>query len=529
MNVFTAAQMREVDRRTTEEYGVPSLQLMENAGARILEVLLQKYPDLTSRRVVLLCGKGNNGGDGFVVARLLAQLGCHPTVFLFAPIQSVKGDAAVNLQRWQEMGREILVVTSEGEWALQRGNLDTADIVVDALLGTGLSGPATGLIRRIIEDVNALPDRVTLVAVDIPSGLPSDTGASLGPAVRADLTVSLTGPKLGLVVPPNCLNTGELFVRSIGSPEALVEGNEAVKNHLLEPGEFRSLSLLREPAAHKGDFGHALIVSGSRGKTGAAILAAWGALRVGAGLVTVATPDDVLPIVAAGLPEMMTEPLLSTEIGTISTRNLDYGRFGQLQKGKTVLALGPGVSQFEETQQFVRTAVAQSELSVILDADGLNAFSGRSNELKSRKTGHLMVTPHPGEMSRLIGFSAGEVQARRLEVAVEAASRWGAVVVLKGYRTIIASPDGTVYINPTGNPGMATGGTGDVLTGMLAGLTAVFGTQDWPRVAALGVYLHGLAGDLAAEKVGQASLMAGDLVQAIPDAYRRLLRELGYA
>jgi NAD(P)H-hydrate epimerase len=529
MKVLTAAQMREVDRRTTEEYGIPSLQLMENAGTRVVEVLLQKFADLSKRRTVILCGKGNNGGDGFVVARLLRQRGCNPAVCLFGTPDTVKGDAAINLTRWQESGGTLQLVTSEAEWACTRASLDSAEIVLDALLGTGLSGPVEGLLRLVIEDVNRLAGKATIVAVDIPSGLPSDTGASYGPAVRAHLTVTLTALKVGQVVPPNCLNVGELVVRPIGSPEELWEKDPTLKYHLLEPQEFSRLPLLREAAAHKGDFGHALIVAGSRGKTGAAVLAAWGALRTGAGLVTVATPDSVLPIVAAGLPEMMTEPLLSTEVGSISVRNLDYGRFGNLQRDKAVLALGPGLSQYDETQQFVRVAVAQSELPAIVDADGLNAFAGRSEELISRKTAHLMVTPHPGEMSRLIGITTKEIQARRLEVALEAAARWNAVVVLKGYRTVIAAPDGTAYINPTGNPGMATGGTGDVLTGMLAGLTAVFGTRDWPLVAGLGVYLHGLAGDIASTEVGQPSLVASDLVRAISSAYRRVLSELGHA
>jgi NAD(P)H-hydrate epimerase len=243
----------------------------------------------------------------------------------------------------------------------------------------------------------------------------------------------------------------------------------------------------------------------------------------------VATPDSVLSTVAAGLPEMMTEPLLSTDVGSISTRNLDYSRFGEILKGKVVMAIGPGVSQNDETQQFVRAAVAQSPLPVILDADGLNAFAGRSEELKSRKTAHLMVTPHPGEMSRLLGLETRDIQSHRLEIALDAAAKWHAVVVLKGYRTVIAAPDGTAYVNPTGNPGMATGGTGDVLLGMLAGLTASLGTQDWPRIAGLGVYLHGLAGDIAAGQVGQASLIATDLIQSIPHAFLRVLRELGHA
>jgi NAD(P)H-hydrate epimerase len=298
-----------------------------------------------------------------------------------------------------------------------------------------------------------------------------------------------------------------------------------LKIHWIEPTEFRALPLQRDPAANKGSYGHALIVAGSLGKSGAAILAARGALRSGAGLVTVATPQDVLPIVAGGLPEMMTAPLSATEAGTASLRNLDYGKFTEILRGKTVLAIGPGLSMQHETQQFIRLVVGQTELPIILDADGLNAFAGMADTLNERKASAMVMTPHPGEMARLLGITVKEVQARRLDVALEAAGRWRAYVILKGFHTILATPTGNAYINTTGNPGMATGGTGDVLTGILAGLTAQFGVEDWARVLSFGVYLHGLAGDIAASRVGEAPLIASDLVEALPEAYARVLTE----
>src|SRR5574337_1056878 len=400
MKVLTAAQMREVDRLTTERFGVPSLQLMENAGTRIVEFMQAQFAGLLKRRVVILCGKGNNGGDGLVVARVLKRLGVHPTVFLFAPAETMKGDAAVNLARWRETSGELRVITGAAEWEAAKSALAAADIVVDALLGTGLTGPVEGLNRAVIEDVNALPPTVQVVAVDTPSGLPSDAAADSGPVVAADYTVTFTAPKLGQLLPANCDRVGKLIVRGIGTPAQLLEEDPQLKLHLLEPGEFGSLPLGRRPDAHKGDYGHALIVAGSRGKTGAAVLAAFGALRAGAGLVTVAAPDDVLPIVASGMPEMMTAPLLGTEAGSISFRNLDYGRFAELTKDKNVLAIGPGGSQHPETQQFVRAVIAECPLPLVVDADGLNAFAGRADELKSRKAAHLAITPHPGEMAR---------------------------------------------------------------------------------------------------------------------------------
>jgi len=521
MKVLTAAQMREVDRLTTERYGVPSLELMENAGSRVVEFLRERFPDLPRRKIVVLCGKGNNGGDGFVVARLLKQQGASPCVFLFAAPEAVRGDAAVNLKRWRETSGELRVVTGQADWEAAKETVVAAEIVGDALLGIGLSGPVEGLLRVAIEDVNRLCQKAVVVAVDIPSGLSSDTVATRAPAIHAHYTVTFTAPKLGQLLAPNSERVGELLVRSIGTPPQLLDEDAALKLHWLDPGEFRSFDVRRKPDTHKGDYGHALIVAGSRGKTGAAVLAGWGALRVGVGLVTAAVPGNVLPIVATPLPEMMTESLLDTEAGTISIRNLDYGRFSALLKGKNVLAMGPGLSTCEETQQFVRAVLADCQLPVILDADGLNTYAGRPEELKRRKTPALALTPHPGEMARLLGCTTQDVQAHRLETALQAAARWNAFVILKGHRTIIAAPDGRAFINSTGNPGMATGGTGDLLTGMLAGLTAQYGVKQWEKVLSLGVYLHGLAGDLAAEEVGQASLVASDIVRAIPRAFQQ--------
>jgi hydroxyethylthiazole kinase-like uncharacterized protein yjeF len=532
MKVLTAAQMREADRLTTGRYGISSLQLMENAGAAIAEFLREKFSNLARRKIVVLCGKGNNGGDGLVVARLLKESGCSPEVILFSNAGAVEGDAGVNLKRWQQGLGELRVVTSSAEWDAARTMLDTADLIVDALLGTGLRGPVEGLLASVIEDLNAARTRsgakghkVCVVSVDMPSGLASDAQDFGGPAVIADFTVTLTAPKLGQLVSPRASNCGVLVVRNIGTPPELLESDPHLKMHWLEPGEFLRLPLARDPAAHKGSYGHALVVAGSVGKSGAAVLAGRGALRSGAGLVTVATPLDVLPVVAAGALEMMTAPLAATEAGTASLRNLDYGRFVEIARDKSVIAVGPGLSTQAETQQFIRAIIAQTDLPIILDADGLNAYAGMADHLNQRHAPALALTPHPGEMARLLGITTKEVQARRLDVALEAAGRWRAYVILKGFHTILATPSGNAYINTTGNPGMATGGTGDVLTGILAGLTAQFGTEDWARVLGLGVYLHGLAGDIAASRVGQAPLIATDLIEAIPEAYSRILAE----
>ena len=526
MKVLTAAQMREADRLTTERYSITGLQLMENAGAAIAQFLGKKVPALSKRRILVLCGKGNNGGDGLVAARHLKESGCAPEVFLFANPGAVEGDAAVNLKRWQQSLGELHVVTSLSEWESARAKLTGADVIVDALLGTGLRGPVEGLLGAVIEDVNALRPKLparaaqaSVVAVDMPSGLASDMQDFGGPVVAADFTVTMTAPKLGQLVLPRSTSCGELVVCEIGTPPELLDSDPHLKIHWIEPREFHSLPLVRDPAANKGTYGHALIVAGSLGKSGAAVLAARGALRSGAGLATVATPESVLAVVAAGMPEMMTLPLAVTEAGTASFRNFDYGRFTEIARKKSVIAIGPGLSTHDETQQFIRALVAETELPIILDADGLNAFAGVADQLNERRSSAIVLTPHPGEMARLLSVPVKEVQARRLEVALEAAGRWRANVVLKGFHTILATPSGHAFINTTGNPGMATGGTGDVLTGMLAGLTAQFGVEDWPRVLSFGIYLHGLAGDIAASRVGQAPLIASDLVEAIPEAY----------
>jgi len=529
MKILTAQQMREADRLTTERYGIPSLQLMENAGTAIAEYLASAYSGLNRSNVLILCGKGNNGGDGLVVARNLKERGITSRVILFAEPASMRGDAAANLKKWQQGSGEVRVVTSKAEWDQARAALPEADVIVDALLGTGITGPVEGLLASVIEDIN-LAKRGSrhplVVSVDMPSGLSSDAEDHGGAIVEAEATVTLTAPKLGQMVSPRADCVGNLIVRQIGTPRALLDDDPHLKLHWLEPGEFRDLPFVRPRDSNKGNFGHALVIAGSLGKSGAAVLAGRAALRVGAGLVTIGTPISVLPIVASGMAELMTAPLAATEQGTVALSNLDYGRFSEVTQGKAVIAIGPGLSTQGETQQFIRKIVADLDQPLVLDADGLNAFDTHTDELNVRKSSFLVVTPHPGEMGRLLGISAKDVQARRLDVALKAAARWRAYVVLKGFHTIVATPDGRAFVNTTGNPGMAKGGTGDALTGMIAGLTAEFGTAQWDRVIGLGVYLHGLAGDLAAARVGEAPLIASDLIDDIARAFAQLQAEL---
>ncbi len=532
MRALTAAEMREVDRLTTERFRVPSQQLMEAAGRRVADAVIRELGDPVGVRVAVLCGKGNNGGDGLVAARHLKTAGADAAVFLFGRLEEMKGEAGENLRRWRESSVALTVISDSAAWEVAWKTVATAAVIVDALLGTGVRGSAEGLLAQAIEDINRLSKNATatwprlILAVDTPSGLPSDGQGAEGPVVRAHRTVTFTAPKLGQLISRDAVVVGALEVCSIGSPVALIEeiGKSTVR--WCEPGEFAALPLIRASDAHKGTFGHALLVCGSLGKSGAAILAGRGALRAGAGLVTVAVPDVAQPVVAGAQAEYMTEALRATEAGTASLANLECGRFAHIEEGKSVLAIGPGLGTHADTQQLVRTVVRQAKLPVILDADGLNAFVGHTEELRAPEGQVVAVTPHPGELARLIGCSSGEVQSERLKTAAQAARRWNVHVVLKGFHTLVVTPAGDVFVNTTGNAGLAKGGSGDVLTGVLAGLTAQFRTDDWSRILALGIYLHGLAAELATQETDCSGLLAGEVADSLPAARLRLVREL---
>jgi NAD(P)H-hydrate epimerase len=520
MKILTAAQMQRIDRLTTDRYGVPSLTLMENAGRGFVEFLADRFSPLAEQRIVILCGRGNNGGDGMVVARLLREQGLKPRVLLLTDPNGLKGDAAVNWQRLATSGAPE-VVEDSAAWAPLRPSLQDATLVVDALFGTGLSKPVEGFLAEVIRDINSAFPRARVVAVDLPSGVSADTGELIGECVRADACVTFTAPKVAHVFPPACERVGEWIVKAIGTPAEALENDPELQLNLTCREDLTWLAHPRPAEAHKGDFGHVLILAGSIGKTGAAAMAAKAALRAGAGLVTVATAKSALPIIASLGMEFMTEPLPETEAGTISLRALDYGRLDQLVEGKSVLAVGPGIGVVPETAELVRTVVNRYEAPVVLDADGLNAFAGCMDSL--RAGGRVRVlTPHPGEMARLTGQKTAEILARRVEVAREFAGKYEVTLVLKGFRTLTAAPDGQVWVNPTGNPGMASGGTGDVLTGLIAGLLAQYPARPETDVVAAAVYLHGLAGDIAARELGEISLIAGDLLDTLPRAFRTL-------
>lgn len=511
MKIVTAAEMGEIDRVTSERFGVPSLTLMENAGSAVADFVATQYA--SARRVGVVCGKGNNGGDGFVAARKLHEQGKDVQVLLLADPAELRGDAA---EMFKRMPLRPLLVRSSDD--LNRQAARTAfesDLLLDAILGTGFKPPVQGLYAQAVAALNA--SHAPVVAVDLPSGADADVmGEQTGAVARANAIVTFTAPRPAHVF--GLLTHGPIVVAPIGSPEEAM--SSALRLDLVTAREVASLIGPRAAAANKGNFGHVLVLGGSVGKAGAAAMAGMSALRAGAGLSTVATPKSVLPTVAGFHPEVMTEPLEETEVGSISLRALEYGRMDALVEHKTVLAVGPGISRNTETAEFVRTVVKKYKTPIVLDADGLNAFEDRAKELNG-KDRTLVITPHPGEMARLTGSTSAAVQRDRINVARVFAQEHQLTVVLKGHRTLVAQPDGAVWVNTTGNPGMATGGTGDILTGMVAGLLAQYPERVAEAVTAA-VYLHGLAGDVACEGVGEQALVATDLVKALPEAMRRV-------
>jgi len=532
MKIVSATEMREIDRATSERFGVPSLTLMENAGSAVARIVLSDYPQ--AERVGILCGKGNNGGDGFVVARKLAEAGRAIRVLLLCDPEELRGDAATMfrnmLRTLQPLNlTPVIVHDLSGLDSTDAAEIFAADVIVDAILGTGFRPPVSPLYAAAIVKMNAAS--APIVAVDIPSGADADamrspgaTGSSSGVSAelrneaRADAIVTFTAPRPAHVF-ADLVNIpgGPTVIVPIGSPpEAIVS---KLGLHLSTPFDFAPLLSPRARDANKGSYGHVLVIGGSLGKAGAAAMAGFAALRAGAGLSTAATPLSALSTIASFHAEVMTEPLEETKEGTISLRALGPGLDALLER-KT-LAMGPGISRNSETAEFVRAIVKRRDpsvvVNVVVDADALNAFEGSAGQLNGRGR-TVVITPHPGEMSRLTGLSIAEIQANRLEVARNFAREHELIVVLKGHRTLIAAPDGTVWVNPTGNPGMATGGTGDILTGMVAGLIAQH-PQHALEATALAVYLHGLAGDLARGSVGENSLVATDLLRFLPKAF----------
>jgi NAD(P)H-hydrate epimerase len=516
MHVLSAAEMQRCDRLTTERFGVPSLELMRAAAAAVATFARREFP--AARRVTVLCGRGNNGGDGMMAARLLAASGLEVTTLLLGARAGLAGDAA---EAWRELTSPahglIHIIETAEELTRHRAALET-DLILDAVVGTGFKPPLKGLALAALEWVSS--STAPILAIDLPSGWPADETAvtAVGPVFPADAVITFTAPKSAHVFGQLTRHWQQpIVVAPIGSPpEAMVSDL-----NLSWAGAALSLAQLPRPAAaNKGNFGHVLVVGGSVGKSGAPAMTALAALRAGAGLVTAAVPAPVLPLVAAIAPEMMSFPLAATAIGGIAAENLAPELLALLTAGKTVLAIGPGLGKGAETVKFTTGLLSATKIPAIIDADALNILAAKPVLLAKLAKGRgLVLTPHPGEMARLAGVTVAEIQANRLETARDFAQRTGVTLVLKGWRTLVAHPDGRVAVNTTGNPGMAKGGSGDLLTGLIAGLLAQYPAET-ARAVEAAVYLHGLAADLAVRAADEHTLLATDSLGQLARAFR---------
>lgn len=508
--------MQEIDRLSISKYGVPGIVLMEHAGRGTAKSILKALPALNSAdKVAIFAGPGNNGGDGFVVARWLASAGIPVLIFLISSSDKIHGDARTNYEIALRLKLSLYSVADEHDWGKYKNIAAGSCLLVDAIFGTGLKREISGLTAEIINWINDLGKPVW--SVDIPSGIDADTGRPLGPAVRATRTVTFGLPKLGHVMFPGADHLGQLEIIDIGIPETAVR-EVAPKRVLLTPDVCRKWLLPRNPDSHKGTYGHALILAGSPGKTGAATLTCLGALRSGAGLVTLGIPRSLNAILEVKLTEAMSAPLPETAEHTLSKAALP--EVNELLKGKKVLAVGPGISYNSETQEIIRKLAREAEIPMVIDADGLGAIKDELKDFQPEKI--RILTPHPGEMARLTEKNTTFVQQNRISIAEDLARQFGVYVVLKGAATVIAAPDGTTGINTTGAPVLAAGGTGDVLTGLIAGFLAQsYGAFE---AACLAVFCHGAAGDLLAKGEKTSGILASEIAEAVPAVMAELRR-----
>ncbi len=505
MKILTADQMKNVDRRATDRFGISSLVLMENAAIAVVDAIAEHYS--SCERASIFCGTGSNGGDGLAVARHLESRGIVPSVFIVGDRRKYTGEAAANLTICERLALPMHDITDVDSLNSALVHAADADVVVDALFGTGLNRAPEGIYAEVIGSMNELG--LPIVAVDVPSGANASSAEPFDPCVQAAVTVTFAAPKICHVFEPAAMLCGEVIVADISIPDAAIQ-DEGVTLALTTPADVRPHIAPRLASTHKGTYGHVGIVAGSPGRTGAAVMCARGAIRTGAGLVTVATDPEAAKLVNAGSIESMTYPL---------EREWSRPEVTKFLSGKDAVLIGPGLRDDEESYAFVRDVVATVEQPLVIDASALNAFAGQAKAINPKQRSRI-ITPHPGEMARLLGISTSDVTANRVEIARQAARVCNCVAVLKGHQTLIADPEGHVNVNPTGNPGMASGGMGDVLGGMIAAFLAR-GVDPFDAACAA-VYLHGFAGDLLKEEMGDTGLAAIDLAERIPLAIQRL-------
>lgn len=505
MKIATREIVREIDRLTISKYGVPGLILMENAGRATADVILDNFS--YAGRVSIFAGSGNNGGDGFVIARHLISEGLDVDTYILSDPKKLGGDALTNFKALKDIGGKIIELKSNLRKHKQ------ADVIVDAIFGTGLDREVTGFYKKVIDFINS--QGVPTVSVDLPSGLDANTGQPLGSAVLADITVTYALPKLGISIYPGVEYAGEIYVADITTPKFL---EDDIPYELLLSESVDYILPPRYEDTHKGTYGHLFIIAGSPGKSGAAALSALGAQRTGTGLVTVGVPKSLNPIMEQKTTEAMTEPLPETALETLGKDSVERV-LEIIKERKTAVAIGPGISTTNETREFLYEIIRNCEVPMLIDADGLTLVSDNPQILKQANA-PVILTPHPGEMSRLAQISTEKVQADRIGVSLEFSSKYNAYLVLKGARSIISTPSGEVFINTTGNAGMASGGMGDVLTGIIGGLLAQ--GLDPADACKLGVFVHGLSGDIIAEEIGEVGMIASDIANTLPRAFSKL-------
>lgn len=511
MHLLTADEMREMDRQTIESFGLPGRILMENAGRGAARVLMKKFPDIAAKRVAIAAGRGNNGGDGFVIARYLAHAGIPVTVYLLSESSRLSGDAADNFNLLAPLNIPVKEITDEESFIQLKTEMAHHHIWVDAILGTGLNSDVKGFFKSVINYINELNRPV--FSVDIPSGLHTDSGKPCGACIRADVTVTFAFAKIGHIQLPGADYTGKLYIIDIGIPPHIVD-NVPPQHHLITKETVKSHIRPRACDIHKGGTGHVLVIAGSPGKTGAAALSSMSGLRTGAGLVTLGIPKSLNPIVESQALEVMTVPLPETESGLHAVESFET--IIGLLEDKKCLALGPGMGTDERTKALINLLIKECPVPMVIDADGLNNLADDPDILHSRKS-DIILTPHPGEMARMMKTTSKNIQENRIESANKFATKYNVHLVLKGARTLIAHPDGHTFINPTGNPGMASAGMGDVLTGIIAG----FLSQGYsPKEAIhLAVYLHGDAADNLAASKGPYGYIASDVMNKLPETF----------
>jgi ADP-dependent NAD(P)H-hydrate dehydratase / NAD(P)H-hydrate epimerase len=514
MYLVTANEMQKIDRSTIESFGLPGRILMENAGRGATQFFLEQFKDAKNKKVGVIAGRGNNGGDGFVIARYLAQKGIRVTVYLLSEHQKVSGDAAANLQLLSPLKVPVIEMPDATSFSAHETAMRHEEIWIDAILGTGLRSDVKGFFKDVINFINH--SNKPVFAVDIPSGLNSDTGQPCGACVWADATATFAFAKTGHFLFPGADYTGNLKIIDIGVPPHIANDVSPLQ-YLLTADLIRTVFSPRPSNAHKGHTGHLLVIAGSTGKTGAAVMTATSAMRSGAGLVTLGIPASLNPVLEVQVIETMTEPLPETVNGILDETSVN--RIMDLLSDKKCLAIGPGIGTATGTQKLFKHLLQENTKPVVIDADGLNILAGHIEILKDLDT-PVVLTPHPGEMARLIGTTSADVQKNRIKCARDFSTKFNVHVVLKGARTVVAHPDGRVFINPTGNPGMASGGMGDVLTGIIAGFIA---QGHSPELAAhAGVYLHGAAADSLVKNKGPFGYLATDVMNTLPEVIKTL-------